>query len=85
MHFEKFTFNAWCERHAFYHSLKSLMLTYYNPCIKIVFSKRTFSEHSGKRMFYKMHVLRMLLDVRKMCVNERTLNESYSIYTFTMR
>ena len=57
------------------------MLTYYNP----FFSKRTFNTRSGKRMFYKMPVLRTLLDVRKKCVNERTLNMRYSIYTFTMR
>ena len=35
--------------------------------------------------FYKTPVLRTLLDVRKTCVNERTLNMRYSIYTFTMR
>ena len=38
-----------------------------------------------KRMFYKTPVLRMLLHVHKTCVNERTLNMRYSIYTFTMR
>ena len=37
MRFEKHTFNAWVEKHAFYHPLKRLMLTYYNPCIEIVF------------------------------------------------
>ena len=46
MRFEKHAFNAWYEEHAFYHPLKSLMITYYNPCIKIVFLetyfKRTF-------------------------------------------
>ena len=36
-------------------------------------------------MFYKTPVLRMLLDVRKTCINERTVNMRYSIYTFTMR
>ena len=49
------------------------------------FSKRTFNARSGKRMFYKTPVLRTLLDVRKTCVKERTLNMRYSIYTFTMR
>ena len=78
-------FNAWYEKHAFYHPLKSLMLTYYNPYIKIGFLKRTFFARSGKRMFNKTHVLRMLLHVRKTCVNERTLNMRYSIYMFTMR
>ena len=34
MRFEKYALNAWYENHAFYHSLKSLMLTYYNHCIK---------------------------------------------------
>ena len=34
---EKHAFNAWYEKHAFYNPLKSLMLTYYNRCIKIVF------------------------------------------------
>ena len=62
------------------------MLTYYNPCIKIdFFSKRTFNARSGKRMFYKTPILRTLVDVRKTCVNERTLNMRYSIFTFTMR
>ena len=46
IHFEKHAFNAWYEEHAFYHPLKSLMLTYYNPYIKIVsletYIKRTF-------------------------------------------
>ena len=36
-------------------------------------------------MFYKMHALRTLLDVRITGVNERTLNVRYSIFTFTMR
>ena len=36
-------------------------------------------------MFYKTPVLRTLLDLRKMCVNERKLNMRYSIYTFTIR
>ena len=36
-------------------------------------------------MFYKSPVLRTLLDVRKTCVKERTLNMRYSIYMFTMR
>ena len=61
------------------------MLTYYNPCIKIIFSKRTFNARSGKRLFNKTHVLRTLLDVRKACVIESTLNVCYSIYMFTMR
>ena len=38
----KLTFNAWFEKHAFYHPLNSLMLAYYNPCIEIVFLE-TFS------------------------------------------
>ena len=33
-----------------------------------------FTARSGKRMFYKTPVLRMLLDIRKMCVIERTFN-----------
>ena len=37
MRFEKHAFNAWVEKPTFYHPLKSLMLTYYNPCIKIDF------------------------------------------------
>ena len=86
MRFEKHAFNAWVDKPAFYHPLKSLMLTYYNPCIKIVFfSKRMFKARSGKRMFYETPVLRTLLDVRKTCANERTLNIRYLIYTFTMR
>ena len=39
LRFEKHALNAWYEKHAFYQSLKSLMLTFYNPCIKIVFLK----------------------------------------------
>ena len=50
-----------------------------------LFSKHTLNARSGKRMFYKTPVLRTLLYVRKSCVNERTLNMRYSIYTFTMR
>ena len=88
MRFEKHTFNAWYEKHAFFHALKSLMLTYYNPYIthalKWFFSKHTFNARSGKRMFFKTPVLRMLPDVRKMCFGEPTLNMSFSIYTFTM-
>ena len=37
MRFEKHAFNTGVEKPAFYHPLKSLMLTCYNPCIKIVF------------------------------------------------
>ena len=37
MRFEKHAFNAWYEKHAFYHPLDSIMLTYYNPSIKTVF------------------------------------------------
>ena len=37
MRFEKHAFNAWVEKLSFYNPLKSLMLTYYNPCIKLVF------------------------------------------------
>ena len=85
MRFEKHAFNAWYEKHAFYHPLKSLMLTYNNQCIKQFFSKLTFNARSGKRMFYKTPVLHMLLDVRKTCVNKRTSNMRYSIYRFTMR
>ena len=44
-----------------------------------------FNARSGKRMFYKTPVLRMLLHVRKTCVNERMLNMRYPIDTFTMR
>ena len=39
MRFENHVFNAWYEKHVFYHPLESLMLTYYNPCIKKVFLK----------------------------------------------
>ena len=85
MRFEKHVFNAWVEKPAFYHPLKSLMLTYNNPCIKIVFSKHMFYACSVKRMFYKTPVLHTLLVIRKTCVNERTLIMHYSIYTFTMR
>ena len=67
MHFEKHAFNAWVEKPAFYHPLKSLMLTHYNPCIKIVFLENTFNARSVKRMFYKMPVLGTLLDIRKTC------------------
>ena len=87
MRFERHAFNAWVEKPSciFYHPLKSLMLTYYNLFIKIVFfSKRTFNGRSGKRNFDKTLILRTLLDVRKTCVNERTLNMRYSIYTFTI-
>ena len=45
MRFEKHAFNAWVEKPAFYHPLKSLMLTYYNPCIKIVFSRNVHLTH----------------------------------------
>ena len=85
MRFEKHVFNAWVEKPAFYHPLKNFMLTYYDPCIKIVFFKHTFNARPGKRMFYKTPVLRTLLDVRKKYVKERTLNMRYSIYMFTMR
>ena len=34
---KKHALNARVEKHAFYHPLKSLMLTYYNQCIKILF------------------------------------------------
>ena len=37
MRFEKHAFNSWYEKQAFYHPLKSLMITYYNTCFKIVF------------------------------------------------
>ena len=46
MRFEKSAFNACYEKHAIYHPLKSIMLSYYIPCIKIVFSKHV------KRMFW---------------------------------
>ena len=36
--------------------------------------KRTFNARSDKRMSYKTPVLHTLLDVRKTCVNKRTLN-----------
>ena len=52
MRFEKHVFNAWYEKHAFYHPLESLMLTYYIPCIKIV-----FLETYVKRMFWLMYIL----------------------------
>ena len=79
MRFEKHAFHAWCEKHALYISLKSLMLTYYNPCIKIVFfSKRTFNACSSKCMFYKTPVLRTFLDIRKTCVNEHTFKVAYN-------
>ena len=84
MRFEKHAFNTWYEKHEFYHPMKSLMLTYYIPCIKIVFLKHTLNARSGKRMFYKTPILRTLLHVRKTCINERTFNMHYSIYTFTM-
>ena len=45
MRFEKHAFNAWYEKHAFYHPLRSLMLAYYNPCIKIVFSRNVRLMH----------------------------------------
>ena len=54
----------WYEKHAFGHLLKSLMLTYYNRCIKIFFMKHTFNARPGKRIFYKTPVLRTLFDVR---------------------
>ena len=60
---------------------KPLQPMHYNS----FFWKRTFNARSGERMFYKTHVLHTLLDVRKTCINERTLNMRYSIYTFTMR
>ena len=44
-----------------------------------------FIARFGKPMFYKTPVLRTLLDERKRCVNERTFNMRYSIYTFNMR
>ena len=47
MRFEKHALNAWYEKHAFYHPLKSLMLTYYILCNKIVFLKTHV-----KRMFW---------------------------------
>ena len=37
MCFDKHAFNAWYEKLAFYHPLKSLMLTYYNPYYRNVF------------------------------------------------
>ena len=58
------------EKHEFYRPLKSLMLTYYNLCIKIVFSRNV---RSGKRMFYKTPVLHTLFDARKTGVKEHTL------------
>ena len=85
MCFERRTFNAWNEKHSFYHPSKSLILTHYNPYIKIklVISKRMFNSRSGKHMFYKTSVFRTLLDLRKTCVNERTLNIHFSIGAFT--
>ena len=44
-----------------------------------------FNARSSKRMFHKTPVLHTLLDERKMCVNERTLNMRYSAYMFAMR
>ena len=52
MCFEKHVLNTWYEKHAFYHPLKSLILTYNTPCIKIV-----FLETYVKRMFWIQYVL----------------------------
>ena len=49
------------------------------------FLKTYVNARSEKSMCYKTSVLRTLLDLCKTCVNERTLNMRYSIYTFTMR
>ena len=46
MCFEKRTFNAWNEKHSFYHPSISLILTHYNPYIKLVISKRMFNPRS---------------------------------------
>ena len=64
MRFEKHALNAWVEKHAFYHPLKSLMLTYYNECIKIV-----FLETYVKRTFWLTYVLQ---NARFMHVTWRT-------------
>ena len=64
---------------------KALCLQIATNALKLFFSKRTFNARSGKCMFYKTPVLCMLLNVRKPCIKERTLNMRYSIYTFTMR
>ena len=83
MRFEKHAFNARVEKPAFY--LEKRYAYILQPMhLNGFFSTRTLNAHSGKRMFYKTPVLRTLLDVRKTCVNERTLNMRYSIYMFTM-
>ena len=64
---------------------KALCLHITTHALKKFSSKRMFNARSGKRMFYKTPVLRILLNVRKTCVNERPLNMRYSIYTLTMR
>ena len=45
MRFEKRAFNAWYEKHALHHPLKSLIITNYNPCIKLysTFNERTLT------------------------------------------
>ena len=65
--------------------LKALCLHITTNALKSFFSKHMFNARFGNHMFYKTPVLRTLLHVRKMCVNERTLNMRYSIYRFTMR
>ena len=70
--------------HEFYHPLNSLIVTNYNPCIKLVFLETyTFNARSGKRIFYKTPVLRTLLHVHKTCVNGRMLNIRYSIHALS--
>ena len=64
---------------------KTVCLHITTHAIKLFFSKRTFNARSSKHMFYKTPILCMLLNVRKTCVNERSWNMSYSIYTFTIR
>ena len=50
------------------------MLTYYNPCVKIVFPENTFNASSGKRLFYKTPFLRTLLYVRKRALMNAGVN-----------
>ena len=85
---QKHAFNAWVEKPAFYHPFKSLMLVYYNPCIKIVFSQNVRLMHVlvnvcfTKRPFYARYltyVKRALMNVRKTCVTRLTRLRAWNV------
>ena len=61
---------------------KALYLDMTTHALNLFFMKHTFNTRSEKRMSYKTPVLRTLLYVCEIYVNERTLNMRYSIHVY---